>query len=102
MKTNERPGDDINVHPAQNQDQLPPQSTVPRARRHGPFPDRPLRAFTGWPEGLSSFLSMGTVVSFADGRARVRQRLDLALAEEAAGDQESGGRSRGERHGARS
>ena len=29
-------------------------------RRRGPWPDRPLRAFAGWPEGLEAFLSIGS------------------------------------------
>ena len=32
---------------------------TPPRRRRGPWPDRPLRAFTGWPEGLRTFLEMG-------------------------------------------
>ena len=33
-------------------------STAPR-RRRGPWPDRPLRAFLGWPEGLRTYLEIG-------------------------------------------
>ncbi len=28
-------------------------------RRRGPWPDAPLRRFTGWPEGLRTFLEIG-------------------------------------------
>jgi hypothetical protein len=33
---------------------------VRRARRRGPWPDRPLRAFAGWLAGLTTFLEMGS------------------------------------------
>ena len=41
----------------------PPKGSALGSRRHGPFPDRSLRAFAGWPEGLEVFLSVGSPAS---------------------------------------
>lgn len=38
----------------------PGHSNAPR-RRRGPWPDRPLRAFAGWPAGLRTFLEIGGI-----------------------------------------
>ena len=53
---NEGPGGAINARPARTEDDLRTPSLPRTSRRHGPFPDRSLRAFAGWPEGLACYL----------------------------------------------
>ena len=41
---------------------------LPPARRRAPFPDRPQRAFAGWPEGLACYLDTAPGTPAAEAR----------------------------------
>ena len=67
MRKNKRAGPGMNLpnrpgrsNKAASQAHSTAFNSTPRSvrctRRRGPWPDRPLRAFAGWPEGLLAFL----------------------------------------------